>query len=298
MVDPDYKVQSWLGGLPFVKAQALGNDFVIIQRAHIRQPLTENALAQSAVFLADRHYGVGCDQVIIVEQVMMHKEHTSRGDQAVVNNNTLLQLRFFNRDGSEAESCGNGSRAFALWWMELHQLTTVTFGTKGGLVTAAKGLEPHSIELYLPMPMVDLTISVDDFSDQLSAAPVFVNTGNPHLILYVDRIVDVEMIGAYMEKHPLFLHGVNVSFVHMDHSDCENNQLSISVWERGVGRTKACGTGAIASAIATAERGFLEKERLITVNQEGGLLTVLYGTDNIILVGKAYIVFDGKITLP
>ncbi len=281
-VHPGYKVPSWFAGLPFVKAQALGNDFVMIQLAHIEQLLTDEALMQCAVLLADRRYGVGCDQVISVEQTR-------------VDNDERLQIRFFNSDGSEAESCGNGSRAFALWWMGLHQLTTITFGTKGGLVTATKGAEPHSIELCLPMPTVDLMIPLGDFSDQLSAAPVFVNVGNPHLVLYVDRIVDVDRMGAYVEKHSLFPNGVNVNFVHMDRSNCQKNQLSISVWERGAGRTKACGTGAVASAVATVARGFIDKKRPIIINQDGGVLVVLHGKEQISLVGKAHIVFDGTL---
>lgn len=282
MIHSDDNIFDCLNGLPFVKAQALGNDFVIIQLAHIKQPLTDEALAQCAIFLADRHYGIGCDQVISVEQT-------------TVNNDAFLQIRFFNSDGSEAESCGNGSRAFALWWMGLHQLTTITFGTKSGLITATKGEKPHSIELYLPIPTIDLTIPLDDFSDRLSAAPVFVNVGNPHLVLYVDHVVDVDRMGAYVEKHSLFRSGVNVNFIHMDRSNYQKNQLSISVWERGVGRTKACGTGGVASAVASVARGFIDKKHPIIINQEGGVLVVLYGEEQIRLVGKAHIVFEGTL---
>lgn len=270
--------------LPFVKAQALGNDFVMIQLSRFEKILpTDSDLSKLAIYLADRRLGVGCDQVIVVDDV-------------TIKTISFPLVRFFNSDGSEAESCGNGSRAFGLWWMEKYALHDFSFETKGGIVTV-KYNNDSCVDLILSRPIVDDRVDIGQMAYLSSPAPVYVNVGNPHVVLFVRCDNDVNEFGAQIERLPVFPNRANVNFVHMGRCDFDANHLYLNVWERGAGRTNACGTGGVATAAAAVRRNLVNDDRAITVSQEGGELRILFTKEHVILSGRAQVVFDGVITV-
>ncbi|MES2252726.1 MAG: diaminopimelate epimerase [Pseudomonadota bacterium] len=265
----------------FTKAQALGNDFVIIslQQKGV-DGLTTSNLADIARFVANRRLGIGCDQVIFVDTP---RDHTC-----------AMFIRFFNEDGSEAESCGNGSRAIGLWWMQRNGVGTITFQSIGGFVTtnlidADVGL----IEMILPIPVVDEMIDLGAYQIYSKPSPVVVVAGNPHVVLFVENDTCAEPWGAAIEKLPVFPAGINVNFVTHVHE----STIHLTVWERGVGLTPACGTGAVGSAVASVVRGLVNGDKPITVVQAGGSLSIEIKDDCLIQRGRASIMFEGVIEL-
>lgn len=265
--------------ITFIKAQALGNDFVIIPlQQQGMNDLSTAALTRVAYFVANRRLGIGCDQIIFVDAP---KDPTC-----------AMFVRFFNADGSEAESCGNGSRAIGLWWMLQNETKTVTFQSIGGFVTtnlidADTGL----IEMILPKPVVDATIDLGAYQLYSDPAPVVVVVGNPHVVLFVKDDECAELWGSVIEKLPVFPAGTNVSFV----TQICQNTIHLTVWERGAGLTPACGTGAVATAVASAVRGLVDKSQLITIIQAGGILSIEIKDNCLIQRGRASIVFEGVI---
>lgn len=264
----------------FVKAQALGNDFVIIplQQKGMGEFSTDN-LARIVRFVANRRFGIGCDQVIFID--------------APKDPNTAMFVRFFNADGSEAESCGNGSRALGLWWMLKNETNIVTFQSMGGLVTI-KLIDPDAglVEMILPLPVADTTIYLGEYQAYSDPAPVFVMVGNPHVVLFSDNDDAAELWGRVIEKLPVFPAGTNVNFV----TQVCQNTVHLTVWERGVGLTPACGTGAAATAVAAAARGLVNGNFPVTVIQAGGSLVIDIKHNNLVQRGKAGLVFEGKVS--
>jgi diaminopimelate epimerase len=266
----------------FTKAQALGNDFVIIPLEQKGPPdLSTAALADLARFVANRRLGIGCDQVIFVGAAK---------DPACA-----MFIRFFNADGSEAESCGNGSRAVGLWWMQQNKAEVLTFQSIGGFVTtklidAGAGL----IEMILPVPVIDGSVDLGAYQIYSNPAPVVVVVGNPHVILFVENDAHVEPWGAAIEKLSVFPAGINVNFV----TRVCDNTIDLTVWERGVGLTPACGTGGAATAVASVVRGLVDGGQPITVVQAGGSLVIEIKDNCLIQRGRASVVFDGVIDVP
>ena len=265
--------------ITFTKAQALGNDFVIIfLKEQEMSNLSKVALADIARLVANRRLGIGCDQVIFVDEP---KDPTC-----------AMFIRFFNADGSEAESCGNGSRTIGLWWMRQNVTKTVNFQSIGGFITTNLidddiGL----IEMILPTPIVDATIDLGEYQNYSSPAPLMVVVGNPHVVLFVEDDESAELWGAVIEKLPVFPARTNVSFATLV---CQNT-IRLTVWERGVGLTPACGTGAAGTAVATVVRGLVDGSQPITVIQAGGTLSIEIKDDCLIQRGRASIVFQGVI---
>ncbi len=233
----------------------LGNDFVVLDAREAALPAMT---AQTARAIADRRTGIGCDQVIVLEPSETHD----------------FRARFFNSDGSEVGACGNGSRAVAL----LHGAPAV-IETDGGLLT----LEPleggarvdmgeprfdwDAIPLAYPMDSVSMPVGWDDLT-----APMAVNVGNPHVIFFVDDsdAVPLETIGPVIEHDPLFPERVNVNVASLAGPD----HLRLRVWERGAGLTRACGTGACATAVAAIRRGLVQSP--VTVSLPGGDLVIAW----------------------
>lgn len=240
--------------------------------------LPTEALTRVARFVANRRLGIGCDQVIFVDAAK---------DPACA-----MFIRFFNADGSEAESCGNGSRAVGLWWMQQNKAEVVTFQSIGGFVTtklidAGTGL----IEMILPAPVIDGSVDLGAYQVHSNPAPVVVVVGNPHVVLFVENDVDAASWGAAIEKLHVFPMRINVNFV----TRVCANTIDLTVWERGVGLTPACGTGAAGTAVATAARGLVDDAQPITVVQAGGSLSIEIKDNCLIQKGRASIVFDGVI---
>lgn len=257
----------------FHKMHGLGNDFVIIDARRAPVAMTP----ARAKKLADRKYGIGCDQLILLEP------------SDIAN----IRMRIFNQDGSEVESCGNATRCVVSL---LGQDATIE--TAGGMIDGTYG--ENSITLHLPPPRFDwqdipLAFAMDSAAmpiawDEL-AGPMAVNVGNPHAIFFVDDevAVDLEHLGPMIEHDAAFPDRVNVNV-----ASVQDGAVFLRVWERGVGETQACGTGACATAIAAIRQGKVASP--VTVHQAGGSLTIGWEPGAVIqMTGAATYVFKGEI---
>ncbi len=251
----------------------LGNDFVVIDAREGDVAMTE-ARARA---IADRHAGIGCDQLIII------------GDA----DDADVSMQIFNSDGSEVEACGNATRCVPLFVGR-----DVTIRTKAGLLNAqsvdggasvemgAPRFEWDAIPLAYPMDTLHMGASWEDLP-----APAAVNVGNPHVIFFVDDLnaVDFERVGPMIEHDPLFPARVNVNFAQV----VGDNHIRLIVWERGAGLTRACGTGACATAVAAISRKMMAEP--VTVSLPGGDLTIAWAPGGTIrMTGPATHVFDGE----
>ncbi|MDP1573409.1 MAG: diaminopimelate epimerase [Coxiellaceae bacterium] len=268
----------------FTKMQALGNDFVVINA--VTQPL--HFTPEFIRTIADRHYGIGCDQVLILAKA--------------VNPLADFRYRIFNADGSEVSQCGNGARCMGLFIQhkKLSIKKSVILETRCDLLkVTACGDALFEVAMALPkFTPADIPFVTNEknglYTLVLSEGPILfdvVNVGNPHAVIRVDSIVihDVEMIGAQLNKHPAFPECVNVGFMRV----ISPNNIELCVYERGAGITKACGSGASAAVAVGRKQGWLDE--VVRVDQAGGELMVsLSSLDAVIqLRGPAGIVFDG-----
>ena len=243
----------------FSKMHGLGNDFIVLDAREVSLPAIDTNIARA---LADRRTGIGCDQLIVLEP-------SATAD---------FRMRIFNHDGGEVGACGNASRAVAL----LHG-SPASVETSGGTIrveptedgaTVDMG-EPrfdwNAIPLEYPMDTAAMPVGWDGL-DQ----PGAVNVGNPHVIFFVEDTdaVPLEKIGPEIETDPLFPQRVNVNVATIE----SRTHIRLRVWERGVGLTRACGTGACATAVHAMRRGLVERE--VTVSLPGGDLLIVWGDDN------------------
>lgn len=264
-------------GLKFIKAEALGNDFVIVDGLKISVALT----GKDAVRLCDRRAGVGADGVLLLEQA----------------DNADFAMRVLNADGSEAEMCGNGIRCAAKYAYDtgLVRREKLDIMTVAGLKTVevreADGDKAVLMRVDLGFPewqMVEESIPVGYEEIKVTALSI----GNPHAVVFVDdaKGAPVTTVGRLIECHEAFPGRTNVEFVEIK----EPGFLNIRVWERGAGETSACGTGAAASLAAAAKTG--RSERVATVAQEGGNLLVEWAEDGKLYIeGGANLVYQGKL---
>lgn len=261
--------------IKFIKAQALGNDFIIIQQQKGFPLLTTEQLQK----MAARRTGVGCDQFIFFE----------------LEDSCSIHVSFYNADGSEALACGNGSRALATYVMsDLGCESPVTIQTKNACLTACKQSDGVSVTFPKPKLLHNDDIRVlPQTNSQLS--PYFMaDIGNQHLICFVEdlSLVPVETQGKVLEKHTLFgEEGINVSFAQI----VDDSHIQLAVWERGAGFTGACGTAACATAFVAHRQGLVKEN--VVVHQLGGDLKVTLGDDYLDLKGEAEIIFVGEYSL-
>ena len=262
--------------LGFTKMHGAGNDFVVLD--FTRQPfhLDSSQLRK----IADRHFGVGCDQVLVVER--------PREPQAD------FRYRIFNADGGEVEQCGNGARCFVKF---VHQrgLTAkaeIRVETLGGNITPR--LEPDgevSVDMGRPSQPRLERLEVQGGQVELT----IVSMGNPHAVQIVPDVAaaPVTRQGPALEAHPRFPNRVNAGYMQV----LDRHAIALRVWERGAGETLACGTGACAAAVAGISRGLLDSP--VKVRARGGTLTVSWtGGDNAVFMkGPAISVFEGEIEL-
>ena len=279
------------GMVPFLKMNGLGNDFVVIdsrtkdpgagERARWPAPLARDLVRH----LADRRRGVGCDQIVVIEDSNIPK--------------AAAFLRFLNANGSEAGACGNGARCVAAHLMRESGDDWVMVETQAGLLSAeicADGsvlvdmgpalMKWREVPLSHDMDTLHLNLSVEGLSD-----PVAVGMGNPHCVFFVDdaEAVDIEMVGPKVETSLIFPDRTNVEFVTMR----DRETLRMRVWERGVGVTEACGSGACAAVVAAHLRGLCE--RTAEVQLDGGSLFVTYRDDGrVVLRGPVAWSFTGE----
>jgi len=259
--------------IPFVKMHGLGNDFVVLDARVQGIPPMDARLAAA---LADRRTGIGCDQLILIEP-----------SQAAD-----FRMRIFNADGSEVEACGNATRAVGL----LHG-GPARIETLGGLVQASPadgGIavdmgEPRFDWNAIPLAYAMDTLAMPVGWEELEG-PVAVNVGNPHAVFFVadNAAVDLARLGPEIEHDPLFPERVNVNVATVTSQEA----IRLRVWERGAGETRACGTGACATAIAAMRRGLTA--RAVTVSLAGGDLRIEWREDNhILMTGPATESFRG-----
>ncbi|MEW5838374.1 MAG: diaminopimelate epimerase [Pseudomonadota bacterium] len=274
--------------LPFVKMHGLGNDFVVLDG--VRQTIRLNE--EQIRFLADRHFGIGCDQVLLVEPTQTP--------------GALFRYRIFNADGSEVEQCGNGARCFARFVRDegLTACDTIPVETASGMIVlhvesdgqvtvdmGAPRLEPGQIPFLAPARSLHYPLEVEGKSYTLTA----VSMGNPHAVLLVDNIyaAPVENLGALIEAHPRFPRRTNVGFMQI----IDRTHIRLRVFERGAGETLACGTGACAAVVAGRLQGRLDPEVLVTL--PGGQLRIAWQGEgqHVMMTGPAIRVFSGGIEL-
>lgn len=272
----------------FTKMHGLGNDFVVLDAVRQSVRLTTDIIKR----MADRNLGIGCDQVLVIEPP------TDR--------NIDFNYRIFNCDGSEVEQCGNGARCIGRYIkdQQLSGKKTLRIKTKNrvmeittttkNMITANMG-EPSFIPADIPLDSEQQNdlYSIDINNSSLKIAALSV--GNPHAVLQVDNIdqADVETIGSLIQKHSLFPESVNVGFMQI----IDRQNLALRVYERGVGETQACGSGACAAAVAAIKQGLVDKT--IEIKLLGGKLTIEWQGEGqpILMTGPAETVFHGKIKL-
>lgn len=269
---------------PFRKMQGLGNDFVVFDARDRAIPMN----GTRARAIADRHFGVGCDTLVLI----------TPGNAQVD-----ASLRFFNADGGEVESCGNATRCVARLLMDERGHSRVKLLSRGGLLVASdagKGLVTVDVGTpQLEWNEIPLTEAVDTkaFVLPLEGANIPVAAvlmGNPHCILFVEDAAKapVTQLGPKIERHPLFPDRVNVEFAQI----IDRTHIRMRVWERGVGMTLACGTGACATLVAAARCGF--SERKAEVQLDGGPLMIEWREDDhVLMTGPAMTSFLGELDL-
>jgi diaminopimelate epimerase len=270
--------------LRFTKMEGLGNDFVVVDAT--RTPFALEAADIRR--LADRRFGVGCDQVLVVEPAC------EGGD---------FRYRIFNADGGEVEQCGNGARCFVVYVRE-HGLTgkrEIRVETAGGVIVPRLEDDGEvSVDMGVPrfsprdLPFVGGTgavvepLDVDGTLVQISA----LSMGNPHAVLIVDDVesAPVATLGPLIERHPRFPARVNAGFMQI----VDRATMRLRVFERGAGETLACGTGACAAVVAGRRRGLLDEQvRVIT---RGGELAIRWAGEGsaVVMKGPARTVFEGE----
>ena len=268
--------------LSFIKMHGIGNDFVVIDA---RQQRLELSRAQACA-IATRHTGIGCDQLIIIE---------NPGDE-----HADAFMRIYNTDGSEAEACGNATRCVASLILSesdsRHCIIETVAGlldcetAEGGLISVDMGpanLDWRDIPLSQAIDTLHLGIGSGPLQD-----PVGVNMGNPHAVFFVDdaSVVDLAVHGPVCERHKLFPQRANVGVAQIISQD----EIRLRVWERGVGETLACGSGACAAIVAASRRGLIN--RRASVNLNGGTLLLEWLPDNhVLMTGPVATSFAGII---
>ncbi|MCW5598523.1 MAG: diaminopimelate epimerase [Nitrosomonas sp.] len=272
----------------FTKMHGLGNDFIVIDAINQSISLTRENIR----FLADRHFGVGCDQVLIVEKA---------------NSNADFRYRIFNADGSEVEQCGNGARCFVRFVHDhgLSKKKEICIETASGLifpklesnldVTVNMGIprfNPSDIPFIADKRSSSYLLDINGEHMEISA----VSMGNPHAVMIVPSIEDapVRTMGAQIESHPRFPQRVNAGFMQI----IDRHHIKLRVYERGAGETFACGTGACAAVVCGIERGLLASD--VTVSTRGGDLRIQWNGEKqpVLMTGPATTVFEGTIGLP
>jgi diaminopimelate epimerase len=275
--------------LKFTKMQGLGNDFVVLDAIRQHVDLAPAELRR----LADRHFGVGCDQILVVER-------PTRPD-------VDFRYRIFNADGGEVEQCGNGARCFVQFVREqgLTTKTAIRVETRGGVIAPRVEADGQvTVDMGVPRfaPAAIPFLSDSDALVQplevggVTAMITALSMGNPHA---VQAVADVEAApvgtqGPLIERHSRFPQGVNAGYVQI----VDRANIRLRVWERGAGETLACGTGACAAAAACIRRDLIDSP--VRVATRGGTLRIEWagGDAPVNMTGPAATVFEGEWTLP
>jgi diaminopimelate epimerase len=270
----------------FLKMHGLGNDFVVFDARDSALALTTGQVRA----IADRRRGIGCDTVVVM------RPGGAAADATVV---------FHNADGLESESCGNATRCVARLLMDERGLPRVRLSSKGGMLfcsDAGKGLvtvdmgevtvDWEKIPLARPVDTTNFALDLGGDAQALAASAVAI--GNPHCVLFVSdaQKAPVAQLGPCIETLSLFPNRVNVEFAQV----MDRANIRMRVWERGVGITQACGTGACAAAVAAARRGLTDRK--VDVTLDGGVLSIEWRDDgHVLMTGPTAMPFRGYVDI-
>ncbi|MFD1217525.1 diaminopimelate epimerase [Microbulbifer celer] len=274
--------------LKFTKMHGLGNDFVMVDAITQRVKLSPEKIRA----LGDRHTGIGCDQILVVE--------------APRNPDVDFRYRIYNADGSEVENCGNGARCFARFVRDrrLTSKDSILVETAAGILQlnvqdrdqvsvdmGAPILEPQEIPFDADIQAETYPLDVGGEVYNVGA----VSMGNPHAVLLVEDVdtAPVDALGAAIECHPRFPQKVNVGFLQIE----DRTRARLRVFERGVGETRACGTGACAAMVSARLRDLVDEE--VQIQLPGGTLTIHWPGpgEPVTMTGPATAVYHGQIVL-
>ena len=272
----------------FTKMDGAGNDYIYVDTT--RYPISDPQTA--SVKWSNRHTGIGSDGLVLI------------GKPSILSG-ADFSMRIFNADGSEAKMCGNASRCIGKYLYERHltDSSEIKLETLSGVKTLSLTLSPDrltvtgvTVDMLQPAfhqaSQYDEQVGLDALREY--GHPLFVSMGNPHCVVFVDDIaaIDVARVGAMGEHLPAFPERCNIEFAQLTGTD----ELRTRVWERGSGITRACGTGACATAVAAAHVGLTSRESDVVM--DGGRLHVRWAEDDhVMLSGPAEFVYDGEITL-
>ena len=266
--------------IPFLKMHGLGNDFIIFDNI-------KNSIIHDSKFInkiSDRRIGIGCDQVLIVENSITPEN---------------FKVKIYNSDGSETGACGNGTRCVADYLMKKNNLNSLTIKSDSNdffcsktdnLVTVNMGVPKFSwTEIPLSKKQDTQNVKLDEFE------AFCLSIGNPHAVIFINNLEELEnlninSIGPRLEKHPMFPEFANIEFV----SVLEDKSLRMRVWERGAGMTSACGSGACATLVAASVLDKSPKENKI-ISDGGALFIKWLNNGSVTLSGDTERVFDGFI---
>lgn len=277
---------SGAAGLEFVKMHGLGNDFVVLDARRRRLALTDRQVRA----IADRRIGVGCDQLFVLEPPT---------DAAAD-----VFMRIYNSDGSEVSACGNGTRCVAALVMREKSTDRVVVETRAGLLDAV-GATGGQVTVDMGVARLDWqaiplagahdTNHVPVHAGMLSDA-VCVNMGNPHAVFFVANVeaIDLRTLGPRLEHDPMFPERANIEIVQVLAEQDGRPRLRMRVWERGVGITMACGTGACAALVAASRRGLVPRRADVIL--DGGTLGVEWRADgHVLMTGPVTVSFTGTL---
>lgn len=274
--------------LKFTKMEGLGNDFVVLDATRVPIALSREQLRR----IADRHFGIGCDQILQVEKPRAR--------------DTDFYYRIFNSDGGEVEQCGNGARCFVRFVRDqgLTDKTEIRVGTLSGVIvptlerdgriTVDMGVPefaPQRIPFQAERRALTYQLDVGGHALEISA----LSMGNPHAVQIVANVERAPVLteGPAIEVHARFPQRVNAGYMQV----IDRSHIKLRVYERGAGETLACGTGACAATVAGIQRGFLDPR--VAVTTRGGDLSILWEGEGkpVLMTGPAVTVFAGEIEL-
>ena len=278
--------------LHFTKMHGIGNDFIVLDHTKSPFQLTQEIIQS----LSHRQLGIGFDQLLVVENTTLK--------------DVDFKYRIFNQDGGEVEQCGNGARCFYRFVKDKHltKKESIRVETKSGVITLTEDHE-HMIEVNMGEPIFnpklipfisdteknEYSISIDLPNQKEMINVAVLSMGNPHAVMIVEDIdkAPVETLGAYLESHPLFPKRVNVGFMTI----VTPHHVRLRVFERGVGETLACGTGACAAVVSGIKRDLLISP--VKVDMPGGSLSIDWKGDknSVMMKGPAVTLFEGDIEI-
>lgn len=272
----------------FTKMNGLGNDFVVMDGRE--QPV--NLTSTQVRAISNRHTGIGCDQIVIIEHPRESK----------IFNPADVFIRIFNADGSEINACGNATRCVAALMYIENQIKKIMIETKAGFLESEL-LDNSKIAVDMGKPVFlwqDIPLSENQNTKALDivfgklSSPAAISMGNPHCVFFVENLdqIILEEIGPAIENHSLFPQRTNVGVAQIKDTDL----IRLRVWERGVGITRACGTGACAAAVAANRANLVERE--VIVELDGGRLEINWRPDDhVIMTGPTATSFSGEVDL-